>query len=70
MRRHFRCGGCGRRGCVFYEPSVNGDGIEPFPAGNGLTIGGKRKPGETWPERDVRVRDEYLARFPSGDALS
>ena len=40
-----------------------------FPAGRELVIGGERLPDETWPQRDARVRAEYLARFPSGDAL-
>ncbi len=70
MRRCFRCGACGRMGCVFHEPQVDGDGVEPFPAGRELVIGGERRPDETWPERDARVRTEYLERFPSGDALA
>ena len=67
--RHFRCGAYGRKGCVFFEPRVESDGAEPFPAGRELVIGGERRPDETWPERDARVRREYLWRFPSGDAL-
>jgi|SRR5579863_5383142 len=69
MRRHFWCSPCDCRGCVFFEPSVDSDGVEPFPAGRELTIGGERRPDETWPERDARVRADYLARFPGGDAL-
>jgi hypothetical protein len=69
MRRHFRCGACDRKSCVFIEPHVDREGVDPFPVGRELTIGGERKPDETWPERDARLRAEYLARFPSGDAL-
>jgi hypothetical protein len=70
IRQHFRCGACGRKGCVFLVPQVDGEGIDPFPPRDQLLrIGGERKIGETYPDRDARVRVEYLARFPSGDAL-
>jgi hypothetical protein len=69
-RQRGSCGGCGRKGCVFTEPSADCEGVEPFPTGSELTIGGERRPEETWPERDVRVRADYLARFPGGDAIS
>jgi putative SOS response-associated peptidase YedK len=32
-------------------------------------MAGERRPGESYPTRDARVRADYLARFPCGDAL-
>jgi hypothetical protein len=59
IRRRFRCGGCGRSGCTFMEPRIDAEGIEPFPVGHVLRIGGDRKIGETVPNKDARVRAEY-----------
>lgn len=76
MRRHFRCGVCGRTGCHF-RPSFRGSGQngacigedEPFPHGEELIISGKRLDGESYEQRDIRVTKEYLARYPGGDAI-
>lgn len=69
MRRHFRCGVCGRKGCVFEKPTIDQAGIEAFPASRPLRMAGQRQTGESYEMRDARVLAEYLARFPSGDAL-
>jgi putative SOS response-associated peptidase YedK len=70
MRRRFRCGVCGRKGCVFEAPTTDASGVAPFPAGRELWMSGPKNTGEGYAGRDARVLAEYLARFPSGDALS
>jgi putative SOS response-associated peptidase YedK len=69
MRRQFRCGVCGQKGCVFLNPKTDIHGVAPFPAGRELVMSGARQTGESYAARDARVMAEYLARFPSGDAL-
>src|SRR5258706_937753 len=69
MRRRFRCGVCGRKGCTFLNPTTDASGVAPFPAGRELRMSGPKMIGESYDERDARVLAEYLARFPSGDAL-
>jgi hypothetical protein len=77
MRRHFRCGSCGRRGCVFHRPrpdfyGANGTsnwGPEFFPTGKELRIGHERRWPETSPDAQERCTAEYLARYPCGDAI-
>ncbi len=63
---------CGTRGCVFGHPLVDGAGIEAFPPRDKLiSLGG------TWPalagevhwQTVKRKQAEYLARYPTGDAL-
>lgn len=77
MRQHFRCGSCGRKGCVFQPPHVgtgqNGVVIghrESYPNGRELRINGERRWPETYPEAEARVRAEYLARYVIGDAIN
>lgn len=76
MRRHFRCGVCGTKGCYFLEPKLDYAGIETFPAGRELRMAGPRKrvrdgssEMESYAEQGARVLKEYLSRFPSGDAI-
>lgn len=70
IRKHFYCGVCGRRGGVFHGPLVNGDGIEAFPAiADQVRINGPRRWNETYPAAEERNRAEYLAKYPTGDAL-
>jgi len=78
MRKHFKCGSCGRRDCEFRRPkpdfhSANGSAYwdpEYFPAASErLRIGHKRKWPETTPDAEARCKAEYLARYPCGDAI-
>jgi len=76
ISRHFKCGSCGRRGCVFYEPrrgtGQNGAAVgidEPYPWGRELRINGERRWPESYPDAEIRVIAEYRARFPCGDAI-
>ena len=75
MRRYFRCGVCGRNGCVFRAPREATRGIvttwdpEFFPAGKEVRMAGPRETGESYVERDQRVLAAYLARYPNGDAI-
>jgi len=70
IRRNFYCSRCGKRGVTFGSPNTlqGTDLIEPFPA-QPVRIGGKRRDGESSLGADARNRSEYLARYPSGDAL-
>jgi len=61
---------CGRKGCGFVAPAVDHQGVEAFLAGRELQMEGERGTGESYATRDARVRAEYLARFPSEDALA
>jgi putative SOS response-associated peptidase YedK len=76
MSKHFRCGSCGRQGCEFEAPhrgtGQNGArrGVDqPYPHGDELRITGPRRWPETYPDAEVRVRAEYLARYLCGDAI-
>ena len=77
MQKHFRCGVCGRKGCSFdqaprrYSGTQDAKRWDPefFPAGQELRMGGARQPGESYRDRDKRVLADYLARYPSGDAI-
>jgi putative SOS response-associated peptidase YedK len=69
MRQRMRCGVCGTKGCTFLNPLLDQEGIETFPAGHEIHMAGPRIMGESYGTRDARVRQEYLARFPSGDAI-
>jgi hypothetical protein len=42
---------------------------EPYPHGDELRISGERRPGETYPEAEARMRAEYWGRYPNGDAI-
>ena len=55
---------------MFHGPLVTGDGIEAFPPpGEQVRISGERRWNETYPEAEARNRAEYLAKYPTGDAL-
>src|SRR5581483_9104469 len=72
MQRHFRCAMCGTRGCVFGRPQLDGNGIEPFPRKDKLVRLGGAWPspsGEVHWQTEKRKQAEYLAKYPSGDAL-
>lgn len=76
MRRHFRCGSCGRMGCEFQVPlratgqnGVEQGYIEEYPHGRELRITGERRWPESTPVAEQRVLVEYLARYPNGDAI-
>lgn len=69
MRRYFRCGVCGGKGCNFISPAIDNEGIEAFPNGRELRMSGPRRTGESYQMRDARVLAEYLSRYPGGDAL-
>ena len=69
INRRFRCSVCGRKGCNFLPPPTDAEGVGPFPVGYQVWMAGERRRGESYEMRDARVRAEYLARFPSGDAL-
>jgi len=77
MRRHFRCGVCGRKGCTFGRPEggfPRANGVtfwdpEYFPAGKELHMAGPKVKFESYNERDARVLAAYLARYPCGDAI-
>src|SRR6185437_270893 len=67
MRRYFRCGSCGRKGCIFEVPrrgtgqngAVKGY-VEEYPWGKELRITGERRWPETTPDAEKRVLAEYL----------
>lgn len=77
MRETFRCGSCGRRGCIFDRPRADYRGAngmmnwdpEFFPTAYAVHMAGERKTGEASPDAARRVLAEYLARYPSGDAI-
>jgi putative SOS response-associated peptidase YedK len=69
MRRHFKCSVCGRKGCVFVHPIIDGDGVEAFPFGREVRMGGQRLIPESYDERDARVLADFLARYPSGNPM-
>jgi putative SOS response-associated peptidase YedK len=69
MRRHFICGVCGRKGCVFERPAFDQEGVEAFPAGQEVRMGGQRLIPESYQERDARVSAAYMPRYPSGDSF-
>jgi len=69
MRRHFRCGVCGRKGCIFLAPTTDAKGVAPFPAGREVHMAGPKNKFENWADRDARVLAEYVARFGTSDAL-
>ena len=76
MRRFFKCGSCGRRGCEFEAPHLgtgqNGAKIgvnQQYPHGDELRIRGERRWPETYPDAAERVLAEYKARYPCGDAI-
>src|SRR5581483_4659287 len=72
IKRHFRCSMCGTRGCDFQAPQLDGNGIEPFPPREKLVrLGGTwpALPGEVHWQTVKRKQAEYLARYPTGDAL-
>lgn len=77
MRKVFRCGLCGRRGCVFETPMLgtgqNGRVLgyqEEYPYDAELRFG---RGEANWPEKrheaDERVLKAYLARYRNGDAI-
>jgi putative SOS response-associated peptidase YedK len=80
IRRNFRCSMCGKRGVIFSTPSNASPPVygptgghrdrtcEAFPA-IPIRIGGRRQDGEGSLGADERNRAEYLARYPTGDAL-
>ncbi len=71
MRASFYCSVCGRKGCHFGRPLLAGEGIEAFPPlGLHIRINGPRRWDETYPDAEERNRAEYLARYPSGDAIT
>ena len=67
MRRHFKCGVCGIKGCIFVRPALDHEGVEAFPTGREVRMAGHRLVGESYEMRDARVSADYLARYPSGD---
>jgi hypothetical protein len=77
IKRQFRCSVCGQRGCTFDltpRDLVGANGLkrwEPefFPSAP-FRLGGERLVGESYADRDRRVLAEYLAKYPSGDALA
>ena len=70
LRASLYCGVCGRRGCHFGNPLISAEGIEAFPAvGKQIRINGPRRWNETYPAAEERNRAEYLAKYPTGDAL-
>jgi putative SOS response-associated peptidase YedK len=77
MRRHFKCGSCGRQGCDFDQPPRQHRGAngmyywdpEFFPTVDALRISGQRLTGESYEARDRRVSAAYIARYPCGDAI-
>src|SRR5579862_3888393 len=69
IQRQFYCSRCGTRGAIFGSPHVTHEGyLEPFPS-RVVTIGGRRRDGESCTGADARNRAEYFAKYPSGDAL-
>ena len=70
IERNFFCTMCGRRGACFTIPGIENGTLlfDPFPA-NPVRIGGKRRIPESCNGREIRCRAEYLARYPSGDAM-
>jgi putative SOS response-associated peptidase YedK len=77
MRRFFKCGACGRRGCEFVVPrrgnGRNGARIEDaeeYPHGKEMRMGqGEAAWPETRWEATERVLKDYLKRYPCGDAI-
>lgn len=71
MRRRFFCSMCGKRGAIFTHPGIEHGTLlpNPFPD-QPVRIGGRRLILESCNDREIRCRAEYLARYPSGDALS
>jgi putative SOS response-associated peptidase YedK len=71
MARNFVCSMCGKRGANFSHPGIDHDTrvANPFPA-QPVRIGGRRRIPESCNAAEIRCRAEYLARYPSGDALS
>jgi putative SOS response-associated peptidase YedK len=75
MRRYFRCGVCGRSGCVFHPPRESIKGVietwdpEYFPAGRELHMAGPKEINESREEQRQRVLKAYMARYPNGDAI-
>src|SRR5581483_9847800 len=43
IRRNFRCGVCGTKGCDLHEPRLDYEGIETFPVGKELRMAGPRQ---------------------------
>lgn len=72
IRQRFRCSMCGRRGANFIHPGVEHgtQRIGAFPMDDFIQIGGRRRVPESCNDHELRCRAEYLARYPSGDALS
>jgi putative SOS response-associated peptidase YedK len=67
MRRRFKFGVCGRKGCIFVRPALDHEGVEAFPAGREVRMGGQRLFPKSYEQRDARVLADYLTRYLSGD---
>lgn len=72
IRSRFFCSMCGKRGAGFTHPGIEHETrlVQAFPVHAVLHVGGVRRDGESCNDREIRCRAEYLARYPSGDALS